>query len=143
MKVINIIGHPVSVMCTYLLLLISGHSLGGFYVMYILLGLPHGSPDAIISAAGLSLMLLGYKIFHKRFRPVKPVLYLAANAVMIFGLVIFFQSSKGYNDPTFHQTVPLISFSIFGFCVLCNVLHSLGLFYQHTKKNGNRLNIAS
>ena len=142
MKVINIIGHPVSVMCTYLLLLISGRSFGGVYAMYILLGLPRGVPDAIISAVGLALIFLGYKIYRTRFNPVKPALYIIANAVMIYGLVSFFRSSKGYNDPTFHEAVSLTSFAIFALCVLCNILHSLSLYFQHAKKNGNQLNIA-
>jgi hypothetical protein len=143
MKVINLVGHPVSVMCTYLLLLISGHSFGGVYVMYMLLGLLHGVLDAIVSAVGLAVMLVGYKIYRTRLHPVKPILYLVANAVMIYGLVSFFQSSKGYNDPTFHQTVSLISFVIYGLCVLCNVAHAAGLLLQHAKKKNNHLNIAA
>jgi xanthosine utilization system XapX-like protein len=143
MKVINIIGHPIAVMCTYLLLLISGQSFGGFYVLYILLGLPHGSPDAIISASGLGIMLLGYKVYRNVFNPIKPLLYFVGIVVMIFGLVFFFQSSKGYNNQTFHQTVPLISFTLFGLCALCNVLHSVGLFFQDSRKKDNHLNIAS
>ena len=143
MKVVNLIGHPVSVMCTFLLLLISGHSFGGFYAIYLLFGLPHGVPHAIISVAGLALMLLGYKIYRKRFNPAKPALYIAANALMIIGLVSFFQSSKGYNDPTFYQAVPLISFAIFGLCVVCNVFHSIHLFFQHGKKSGGQLNVAA
>lgn len=143
MKVINIIGHPVTIICTYLLLLISGQSFGGFYVLYILLGLPHGSPDAIISTAGVAVMLLGYKVYRNVFNPLKPALYFAGIAVMILGLVFFFQASKGYNDQTFQQTVPLISFVLFGLCVLCNMVHSIGLLSRHSRKNDNHLNIAS
>lgn len=128
MKIINIIGHPVAVLITYLLLLISGESFGGFYVLYILLGLPHGSPDAIISTVGIAIMLVGYKIYRTKFSPIKPLFYLVGIVVMILGLVSFFQTSKGYNNQTFHQMVPLVSFGIFGFCVLCNLLHSVGLF---------------
>jgi hypothetical protein len=142
MKIIKIIGHPVSVMCMYLLLLISGESFGGFYVLYIVLGLPHGVPDAIVSTLGLGIMLLGYKIYRNKFHPVKPALYFLGDTVMIIGLVLFFQTTKGYNNATFHQAVPLFSFALFGLCVLCNVLLSVVLLSQNGKGNGKHLQVS-
>ena len=135
MKLIKIVGHPVSVMCVYLFLLISGKSFGGFYALYILLGLSHGVLDSIVSMSGILVMLLGYSVYRQRFSPAKPALYLLADAVMIIGLFLFFQTTKGYNDATFQQTVPLITFVLFGICVLCNILLSVILFTQNGKNN--------
>lgn len=140
MKIIKVIGHPVLVMSLFLLLLISGESFGGFYVIYLLLGLPHGVPDAIVGIAGLGAMLAGYKVYRSRYHPLKPLLYIAANGIMIWSLVLFFQSSKGYNDPTFHQTVPILSFCLFGLCVLCNlVLSVIILLGKGFDRNGKHL----
>ena len=144
MKILKIAGHPVLVMSVFLLLLISGESFGGFYVLYILLGLPHGVPDALLAVGGLAVMLLGYKIYRKQFSPIKPLLYLAGNALMIYSLFVFFRMSKGYNDATFHQTVPFISFVLYGLCVLCNLFYSIILFLnKNTPKNSHPLNIVS
>ncbi len=109
--------------------------------MYLLLGLPHGVPHAIIAVAGLGAMFIGYKIYRKQLSPVKPLLYLAGNALMIFALFTFFGASKGYNDGTFRQTVPLVSFVLFGVCVLCNVLFSVLLFSKPSNDN-NHLKVA-
>ncbi len=143
MKIIKIVGHPVLIISIFLLLLISGESFGGFYLMYILLGLPHGVPHSIIAIAGLGLMFTGYKVYRQQFHIVKPLLYIFGNALMIFALFIFFQDSKGYNDSTFHQTVPVITFVLFGLCVLCNVLLTVSLCVKTPNKRDKRLKIAS
>jgi hypothetical protein len=135
MKIIKIIGHPVSVMCMYLLLIISGKSFGGFYVLFIFLGLPHGVPDAIVSTVGLGIMLLGYKVYRKKFHLIKPALYLLGDAVMIAGLVLFFQVAKDYSNATFQQAVPRFSFALFGLCVVCNILLAGLLIIQNGKSN--------
>lgn len=135
MKLMKIFGHPVSVTCVYLFLLISGESFGGFYALYILLGLFNGEPDAIVSMLGLITMLLGYSVYRQRFHPIKPGLYLLGDALMLLGLFLFFQITKDYNDATFQQAVPLFTFVLFGICVLCNILLSVKLFTQGGKGN--------
>ena len=144
MKLIKICGHPVLVMSLYLLLLISGRSFGGFYAVYILMGLMGGTTDSILSLIGLGIMLLGYKLFRKQYHPIKSLLYILGNAVMIYGLVTFFRITKGYNDGTFEQTIPLISFTIYGVSVFCNLLLSVYLFFSKgTQGKNNSLNVAS
>jgi hypothetical protein len=135
MKIVKIIGHPVSVMCIYLLLIISGESIGGFYALYLMLGLPEGTSYALVSALGVGLMLIGYNVYRKRYHPLKPSFYVLADVVMIIGLVIFFQTTKGYNNGTFRQAVPLFSFALFGLCALCNVLLSVWLLIQNKGNN--------
>jgi hypothetical protein len=139
MKIVKIVGHPVSVMFMYLFLLISGQSFGGFYALYILLGLSHGVMDAVVSALGLVIMLVGFYVYRNNFSLIKPALYILGDAIMILGLFLFFQTTKGYNDATFHQTVPIITFVLFGLCVLCNILVSVMLFSQNSKSNSNHL----
>lgn len=142
MKLIKIIGHPVMVMCIFLLLLISGESFGGFYLIYFLIGLPHGVPHALLALAGLGVMFTGYKIYRNQFHIIKPLLYLLGSGLMILALVTFFAASKGYNDPTFHQAVPLFTFVLFGICVLSNVWLSVSLLLnKEVHRKGATLNI--
>lgn len=121
MKAFKILGHPVFVCTVFLLILISGKSIGGFYLMYILLGLPHLAVHAIISTIGLLAMVIGYNLkpIHTNF---KSLLYIVADVLMVIGLVTFFSLSRGYNDNSFEQTVPLISLIIFGLSLLSNVI---------------------
>ncbi len=143
MKLIKIIGHPILVLSIFLLLLISGESFGGFYLLYICLGLPHGVPHAIIAVAAVASMVVGFNIQKKQPGLIKPLLYLFGIGLMLLALITFFSDSKGYNDGTFRQTAPLISFGIFGLCVLCNVILSVWLFVQSPGKNDHHLNVAS
>lgn len=142
MKIVKVIGHPVSVMCMYLLLIISGESIGGFYTLFVFMRLFHALPDAIVSVLGLAVMLLGYKICRIQYHSVKTALYLLANGLMIIGLVMFFEMTDGHNDPTFYQAVPLFTFTLFGLFLLCNTWLAIMLFFQNMPGDSKNLPIA-
>lgn len=143
MKLIKIIGHPVVVIIMFFLVIISGKSFGGFYLMYILMGLTYGVTHSIIAVLALTVMLVGYRINVKKAKIVKPLIYVIGCALMILALLIFFQQSKGYNDSTFHQTIPVISLILFGLSVFCNLLLAITLIFNSGNKNVRHLNIAS
>ena len=144
MKFIKLIGHPVLVISLFLLLLISGESFGGFYATYILMGLPAGVPDTIFAVLGIGLMVIGYNVHLKKYAFLKPVLYVAGIVLMIISLILFFKITKGYNNQTFHQLVPLISFALYGISVLCNIVHSIRLLLiKEQPRRSRRLNIVS
>jgi hypothetical protein len=142
MKLIKLIGHPVTVVCMFCLLLISGKSIGGFYLLYILLGLPHGALHAILAVTGITLMVTGYKLPNQSAKILKPVLYFLSLALMVVALTTFFANSKGYNDSTFHQTVPLGTFVLFGVCVLCNLFLAASYFVPGNRSKDKTLSIA-
>lgn len=136
MKIINIIGHPVLVMSLYLLILISGESFGGFYLLYILMGLPFGAIHAVTALIGLCLVFIGYKIYRKKPSLLKPFLYILGISTMIIALVLFFERSNGYNDATFYQTIPLITFILYSLSALCFIINAFLLvarFFRHKK----------
>lgn len=143
MKIINIIGHPVLVMSMFLLIMISGEHFGGFYLIYILMGLAGGAPHAIIALAGLSLVFIGYKVYRAKPHLIKPILYILGIAVMILALVLFFEGSNGYNDGTFYQTVPIITLLLFGLASLCFMIHSFWLAAKIIKSKDSKLGLAS
>lgn len=49
MKMIKLFTHPVVIIIAFLLILINGEHLGGFYLLYILLGLPHGAVHSLLA----------------------------------------------------------------------------------------------
>lgn len=68
MKTIKFIGHPISLMIIFMLLIIEGDHFGGFYLLYILMALPHAAGYALLAVAGIASLLLGFKI-HPEKRP--------------------------------------------------------------------------
>lgn len=139
MKLIKIIGHPILVMSLFLLILISGEQFGGFYLLYVLMGLPNGAPHSLIALTGLTIMLAGYKFHSTNFPKTKPLLFLMADLIMLIALYVFFTSSNGYNYSTFEQTVPLISLGLFGICVLANLILIILRFLKLQNKNAKPL----
>lgn len=133
MKAIKILGHPISVMVLFSMLLISGENLGGFYLMYLLMALPHAAIYAMLGFAGLISMFAGYMI-GTIINILKPVFYVSAEVLMVSSLFLFFKNSRGYNDATFHQTVPLICFVLFGFCILSNLLIAISYMFKRNIK---------
>jgi hypothetical protein len=130
-------------MILFLLLLISGEGFGGFYLVYFLLGLSHGVPHAIIALLALLTMFSGYRIPGRYGAVLKALLFILGNALMIAALIRFFTQSKGYNNSTFHQTLPLISFGLFGVAMLCNLVLAIWLLGRRAGKDDNGLNIVS
>lgn len=135
MTLVKIIGHPISVMSVFLLILISGEQFGGFYLLYLLMGLPHGAPHAIIALSGLLAMFIGYKVHYQKVRAFKPLMYILSCLLMTAALFTFFSSSNGYNDSTFSQAIPLITLAIWVICVLSNNVLSLSLLFKISRQS--------
>ena len=129
MKMLKILGHPYTVVISFLLLLISGEHFGGFYILYILLALPHGGIHAVLAVLGIAVLL-----FNQYKRPVAIVAVLASFAGLIFLLLslffFFYNDSSRYNAATFEQTIPLLSLAGFGIFVLSSIVNNFMLLTQ-------------
>lgn len=115
MKVFKTLLHPYILIASFCAVLISGEHLGGFYLLYLLLALPHGGWHAILGFAGIGLLIFGLagKGLVKSNR-LQRLFNLVAVCMLIGSLMIFFLNDvQGYNYGTFFQTVPLISIIIF------------------------------
>lgn len=143
MKVINFIGHPVLVMSIYLLIMISGEHFGGFYLLYILMGLPNGASHALLATCGLAILLISYKIYRTKPHILKPVSTMLGLSVMVLALITFFENSQGYNDDTFYQTFPLITMFLFALCVFCCIVQSIGNLFRVLKAPKDPLGMVS
>jgi hypothetical protein len=115
MKAIKFITHPYTLITSFLVILISGQHLGGFYAFYLLLGLPYGALHSIIALLGIMVLVLihnkykGVKVF-----TIKYVANLVGLILLVLSLVIFFYKDKSdYNVGTFYQTVPQIMLAVF------------------------------
>jgi hypothetical protein len=125
MKVLKIISHPVLVMSFFLLILISGEHFGGFYLIYILLGLPNNAIHAFIALFGILIMFFGYKLKKDKFSLYRSLLYIIGSVLMFYALYFFFYESAGYNDSTFEQAIPLITLCVFSLSAVLNIVFAI------------------
>lgn len=139
MKLIKAIGHPVVLICIYLLLVIEGDNFGGFYVLYLLLALPHAVPYSVIAAVGIGFMVVGFNLQGTHRLIQKSALYLLGFVFMITSLVVFF--AKGNKWATFELTVPLLSFILLGLCSVCFIISTIySLWYSmHPKVKSHQI----
>jgi hypothetical protein len=127
MKVIKRIGHPVVFICVYSLFITEGVNFGGFYMLYLLLALPHGALYAILAAVGIACIIIGFNLSRDN-KMIKPILYLFGLISMILSLINFF--ATGDQTPTFRSTVPLTSFVLLCICGLFFFIYTLSLFQK-------------
>jgi membrane associated rhomboid family serine protease len=115
MKAIKIMGHPLVLSFIFLFLLIEGDHFGGFYLLYLLLALPHGALYAILAVFGVIAVVLGSsKVMSK---VVGLLLSLSGLISMLVSLLIFF--SPGNKFDTFRLTIPLLTFIVFAISIIC------------------------
>ena len=120
MKIIKILGHPIVLVTIFLLLIIEGAHFGGFYLLYLLLAIPHGATYAIMAVTGIILIVIAKGFITNNSNKLRAVLYLLGLLIMNASLVLFFsRNEKTGNMETFQGGVPLISFIVFGLIMLC------------------------
>lgn len=130
MKGVKIITNPYTVIITFLMIIISGQHLGGFYIVYLLLALPHGGIHALFAIIGISLLLI---IYHSktRFSIIKSAINVIAVLMLIVSIFIFFYTDdEHYNYGTFYQLVPQITLILFAFIALCFLVRNIVSFFR-------------
>jgi hypothetical protein len=129
MKTLKWIGHPVLFVIIYLLLIIEGDHFGGFFILYLLLTLPHLVPYAVVSAFGIIGVVIGYNIEKEKQLKLKLMCYFIGFCLMILALILFF--AKGNKWETFNYILPTVIFIIFGICGLCFLLNAIRLLQMN------------
>ncbi|MES1224131.1 MAG: hypothetical protein ABUT20_52035 [Bacteroidota bacterium] len=123
MKILKLISNPYLLIASFLLLLISGESVGGFYITYIVLALPHGGLHGLLAVAGIIIIIFNYHTKTTFF--LSFCLSTIGIILLICSLYFFFATDPShYNAGTFEQALPLMTFGIFGFLILCSMLES-------------------
>lgn len=138
MKLFTILSHPVLLLSIFPLILISGESFGGPYLLYLILALPHGGTHALLALAGVALILFSFaKYYHRGNFLIGPILNFAGLFCLIASLYNFFILDKAkYNYSTFEETVPILSFILFGFLALLFILDNI-ITLSGKRKNNN------
>jgi hypothetical protein len=124
-KTNQILSHPLVQVISFLTLLISGESFGGFYFTYLRHAIAEGFAYAIIGWLGVALALISF--FLSKQEKLSAVLQFGGLCLMIISLVIFFLPPAGsYNIATFFQAIPLLTFVIFILISIAVVKKTIG-----------------
>jgi hypothetical protein len=120
MKIIKIINHPFFLVASFLLVLISGQHLGGFYLMYILLGLPYGAVHSLMALVGIGILLFSYFRYKMSLQnSVELILNIGGCLLLMLSLYLFFRNDEEkYNYSTFQQTMPVITLIVLSIVLL-------------------------
>ena len=107
--------------------MISGQHLGGFYLLYLLLALPHGGMHSLLALFGIVLLLISYnKYKRKKIYLIESIINMVAIILLILSLFSFFYNDKEhYNFGTFYQIVPQITLVIFSIVALTFLLDNV------------------
>ena len=141
MKLFRILSHPYTLILSFLFILISGQHLGGFYVMYIFLGLIHGAVHSVLGFVGIIVLAATYHSVWSKTSPLRQLLNITGVGLLFASLYFFFTNDKQhYNWGTFDESIPLATLCFVGFIALCFLV---GNFWQPHLKSGARQGILS
>jgi len=139
MKAFKFLTHPVILILSFLLILISGEHWGGFYLMYLLLALPHAGVHALLAVAGIAILVYSYLKFGRAKKYIiESLLNIIGVFCLVLSLYLFFHNDKsGYNRGTFEQVVPQFTFALFGLFTIGFIIYNIIPLPGNKKTNGN------
>lgn len=115
MKLLRFITHPYTLIICFFAIMISGENFGGFYLLYLLMALPHFGSYAVLALLAVILLIVSFKRFRNENYRVGNALNIIGAFLLILSLFIFFwRDVQHYNYSTFYELVPQISLVVFG-----------------------------
>lgn len=119
MKIFKFLSHPYTLLICFCLIIISGEHLGGFYSLYILLGLFIGAVHSLLAVSGIIVLLISYHRFRNR-NLLAHLLNMTGLLMLLGSLFYFFWNDKEhYNYGTFEQTIPVLTLVLFALIAAC------------------------
>lgn len=141
MKLFRILSHPYTLILAFLFIVISGRHLGGFYAMYVLLGLTHGVVHSVLGFLGIVVLVATHHSNWRQQSSIRKASNIVAVGLLFASLYLFFTNDKEhYNWGTFEESVPLFTLGFSVFIALCFLV---GNFWKPNPKNDVRHGILS
>jgi biotin transporter BioY len=143
MKPINILINPVTLIGSFCLVLISGEKTGGFYLIYLLMGLIGGYLHSFLAIVGVTAILISDQF--KENRTLRCLLKVVGALLLPLSLLLFFQNDTShYNWGTFSRTASQVTLVLFGFLWLSYVLKVvMSLVSPSLRKSGKSAGMLS
>jgi len=131
----KLITHPLTVIATFLIIIISGQQFGGFYLLYLILGLPHAAIHSITGVCGIALLLfniLQSKLWNRN--QISALINLGGIVLLWLSLFLFFNNDKSnYNIATFYQLLPQILLLLFLIISIYFFVDNILILLKHSK----------
>ncbi|MGZ3749648.1 MAG: hypothetical protein ACXVLT_03940 [Flavisolibacter sp.] len=127
MKALRIIGSPIAIISMFLFILISGEAFGGPYLIYLILGLPHGANYCLTGIFGIGLLLVCRKINNIGIQKWVYVLLSFMGILLLLSSLLFFFSRERlrYNYDTFLSSLPIFTIILFGITIVSWIVINL------------------
>lgn len=122
MKTIRIIIHPWLLISLFFVILISGESIGGVYLLYLLLALPHGLIHSILGFTGMIVVLTGYYRVNGHSILRKCILIVGVTCMFLSLYYFFHNDSQHYNYGSFKTAAFWITFLLFAISSLTFII---------------------
>src|SRR4051794_23537054 len=140
MKLMHVLTHPYTITMCFFGILISGENWGGFYLLYLLLALPHLGFYAVSGFAGIGLLLVSKNVLKADKSVYKGSINILAVLLLLLSLFFFFYNDKEhYNYGTFYQFVPQLTLFVFLAIAVVFLIHNVKLIF-FSKSSGNLQN---
>jgi hypothetical protein len=141
MKIFKILSHPYTFIFSFLFIVISGEHLGGFYALYILLGLLPGAVHSLLGFFGALILIISYQLPRTTKAYLKQGLNVIGAAMMCLSIYLFFKNDTSrYNWGTFDKEVPVFTLVLFGILGICFLI---GTFLKPRSSTGMIKNVLS
>lgn len=137
MKLIKIFTHPYTVIISFFIILINGEGFGGFFLLYLLLGLPYGAIHSLVSLIAIIVLVFNYKKYKRRKEFIIDYLMeIIGILLLLLSLFLFFYNDKQhYNYGTFYELVPVIMLILFGLIAITSIVNNIVSIYKVSSKN--------
>lgn len=141
MKLFKILSHPYTLVLSFLFIVISGQHLGGFYALYVLLGLMHGAIHSILAFLGIIVLLAMHHAGWSQNSLRRQVANVTGTTLLFASVYFFFSNDRAhYNWGTFEQGFPLFTLMLSAFIALCFLLDT---FWKPQPKSSVNQNLLS
>jgi len=135
MKLFKVLSHPYTLIVSFLFILISGQHLGGFYALYILLGLTKGVLHSVFGFFGIVVLVISYHFASKQKNYLQNALNIIGVAMLFASIFFFFKNdTQRYNWGTFEEGLPLFTIIFTGFIAICFLI---GIFFGNPSPRSN------
>lgn len=126
----KVIVHPLVILLSFCLIIISGEHYGSFYIWYVGAGLQVHAIHSFLGIIAIFFLMSGW-IFsgYTGKRRVPCVLNIISICLMLLSVSLFFYNdSRKYNYGTFYQVIPMLSLVLFFFLSILFFIHQVSRF---------------
>lgn len=122
---VKIVSHPLVILFSFLLLIIEGEQISGFFFQFLLTGNVWIKNFSIVGIIGLSVLFSSVLLRSNKFNTIRSYLSIIGVIMMILSLILFFAGDKTrYYFKTFHLTLPVLLLVFFVIISLVSIIRN-------------------